>query len=179
MLVLQLQQWAKSDAGLTPSTFHSLQGASHLILSKTSPNPQLPIKSKLLSLVFKLHHHQAQARSFNQLIFNSSPTDTANFPTLSLCTCNFIYLKCSCHDTVIYPNSTHSLKFSLRINCSSKCCLFPNNSNKTVCVPLRTFAIMLQVHVLCPLLRVSVSEEHNMFLIHFIFCTAPKIMQTQ
>jgi len=143
MLVLQLQQWAKSDAGLTPSTFHSLQGASHLILSKTSPNPQLPIKSKLLSLVFKLHHHQAQARSFNQLIFNSSPTDTANFPTLSLCTCNFIYLKCSCHDTVIYPNSTHSLKFSLRINCSSKCCLFPNNSNKTVCVPLRTFAIML------------------------------------
>ena len=42
MLVLQLQQRAKSDAGLTPSTFHSLQGASHLILSKNSPNPQLP-----------------------------------------------------------------------------------------------------------------------------------------
>lgn len=103
MLVLQLQQWAKSDAGLTPSTVHSLQGASHLILSKNSPNPQLPIKSKLLSLVFKLYHHEAQACSFNQLIFNSSPTDIVKFPTLYLC--NFIYLICSCRDTVIYPNT--------------------------------------------------------------------------
>lgn len=109
-----IQWWSKVTCRSCRHAVDRLLGASHGVLLKTSQNPQLPIKSKLLSLVFKFHHHQAQTCIFSELLlFNSHSNKYSKLSYSISLHMQFHIRKMSLpwHSHISkYLNSTHSLK---------------------------------------------------------------------
>lgn len=136
MLVLELQWQAIVRCRSCPVSSIAIT-ASYLVLFKNSQTTKMPIKSKLMSLMFELYHHSGTNTHFQSISHLQLFIKRYSKLSYSISFNMQFHIREMClpwHNHISkYPNSTHSLKLSSRINSSSNLCLLLNSFNNTKC----------------------------------------------